>query len=84
MKRCEFCGATSNIHKHHIYAGPWRKTSEKYGAIAYLCYAHHNGSNNSVHLNHEIDLKLKQKWQKKFELTHTHDEFISIFGRSYL
>ena len=37
-----------------------------------------------VHLNHELDLELKQLYQKKFEETHSRQAFMAIFGRNWL
>lgn len=83
-KMCYVCGTTYNIHEHHIIYGSNRKNSEKYGLKCYLCGKHHNLSNEGVHFNKELDLKLKQMAQKKFEETHSHEEFMRIFGRNYL
>jgi hypothetical protein len=83
-RKCAVCGTTHNIARHHIYQGCRRQTSEKYGAVIDLCFYHHNGSNQGVHFNKELDLKLKRDWQRKFEAEHGHDEFMKIFGRNYL
>ena len=84
-KKCYVCGAMFNIHKHHIFYGTSnRKHSEEYGLTVYLCGKHHNLSNEGVHFNKPLDLKLKQLAQKKFEETHTREEFIKIFGKSVL
>lgn len=82
---CLVCGSPMNIHKHHIYEGSGRrKLSEQYGCWCYLCARHHNMSNQGVHFNKVLDLKLKQQCQKAFEWNHTRDDFIKIFGRNYL
>lgn len=83
-KECLVCGTVYNIHKHHIYGGPNRKLSEKYGCWCYLCARHHNMSDAGVHFNRTLDLKLKQQCQKTFEEKHTRQEFMSIFGRNWL
>lgn len=36
-KRCVKCGTYNDIHKHHIFGGSRRNTSEKYGMWMYLC-----------------------------------------------
>lgn len=33
---------------------------------------------------HKVDLRLKQDCQRKFEETHTREEFMAIIGRNYL
>ena len=84
-RRCFFCGETMNLHRHHIYGGTAnRKISEKHGCWVYLCAKHHNMSNQSVHNDREMDLALKQICQKKMEKEITRDEFIRIFGKSFL
>jgi len=84
-KQCFVCGTEYNLHEHHIYEGTGRrKQSEKYGMKVWLCGRHHNLSNEGVHFNKELDLRLKRIAQRKFEETHTRDEFISSFSRNYL
>ena len=76
--------------EHHIYGGPNRKQSEKYGLKVMLCKRHHTGDISgceyAVHRpdkNNYADL-LHIKGQQKFEETHTRKEFFDIFGRNYL
>ena len=83
-KQCYVCGTTKNINIHEIYFGKNRQNSIKNGFCAYLCGIHHNLSNAGVHFNKELDLKLKQECQRKFEETHTREEFMNIIKRSYL
>lgn len=84
-KVCWVCGVQYELHSHHIlYGTANRKLSEKYGLKVWLCARHHNMSNNGVHSNKELDFKLKRLAQKKFEETHTRDDFIKTFGRNYL
>ena len=77
-------GDTRNLHKHHIYAGANRKNSEKHGFWVWLTGEQHNLSNEGVHFNKELDLKLKRECQAKFEETHSRAEFMQIIGRNYL
>lgn len=83
-KKCFVCGSPFNIHVHHVYAGGRRKASEKYGAWVYLCAYHHNMSDEGVHFNRELDLKIKAIAQAELEKTMSRDEFRRHFGRSYL
>ena len=52
----------------------------------YLCGRDHNQSNDGVHFNHQLDLKLKkemeEKWLKYY--TQTTDDFIERYGKNYL
>ena len=41
-------------------------------------------SNQGIHFDRKFDLKVKKIAQAKFEETHTREEFINIFGKSYL
>lgn len=82
---CLVCRTTHNLHKHHCFFGRAnRKNSEKYGLTVYLCSRHHNGSDYGVHFNRKLDLNIKEMAQRKFEETHTREEFREIFGKSWL
>lgn len=83
-KECFICKTRMNLHDHHIFMGSNRNNSEKYGLKVWLCYTHHNGSNYSPHFNRAVDLELKRLAESKFEETHTREEFIRIFGKSWL
>ena len=74
---CVLCGNTEYCI-HHIYEGPYRNASTKYGALVLLCERHHR-------MVHEQNSKIFNKqWQEKFERHHSREEFIKIFGKSYL
>ena len=83
---CFVCHTTHNLERHHIYNGIGRRSNaEKYGCWVYLCHYHHQNPSIGVHGDgRTIDRKLKQYCQKKFEETHTRDEFRRYFGISYL
>ena len=83
-KKCYRCENTLNLHKHHIFFGANRKWSEKYGCWVYLCGRHHNLSKEGVHSDRKYDLKLKSECQRAFEEIYSHEEFMKIFGRSWL
>lgn len=84
ITECFVCRTTRDIHIHHIYAGANRKNSEKHHCIVALCARHHNMSSEGVHFNRALDLKVKQLAQRKFEETHTREEFRAAFGKSWL
>ncbi|MCX4266913.1 MAG: hypothetical protein OSJ64_08985, partial [Firmicutes bacterium] len=72
------------LDRHHVFYGRGlRQLSEKWGMVAILCHRCHRGT-HGVHLNQELDLELKQEFQRRFEQTHSCEEFMSIFGRNYL
>lgn len=83
-RECYVCGTIFNLHDHHIYFGSNRQNSEKYGFKVWLCAKHHNMSNEGVHFNKKLDLKLKKECQLKFEETHTRKEFMKIIHKNYL
>lgn len=85
MSSCFICGTNMNLHTHEVFFGTAnRKKSIEYGCYCKLCACHHNGSNNSVHYNHTLDLRLKQHAQKAFEELYSHEEFMKIFRKNYL
>lgn len=81
-KVCFLTGTKSMLDKHHIYHGIGKRTlAEKYGCWVWL--------NHSVHMllhdkEKQLDKYLQQVCQRKFEETHTREEFRAIFGKSYL
>ena len=83
-KVCYVTGSPLDLHEHHIFMGPNRKISEKYGFKVWLRADWHNMSDYGVHFNSELDLHLKQECQRKFEETHTREEFIALIGQSFL
>lgn len=85
-KRCIVCGTTLNIHTHEVFFGKNRKKSIEDGCCVYLCGKHHNQSNEGVHFNHDLDLKLKiameKAWLKKYDKAI--EDFIERYGKNYL
>lgn len=84
MDHCIFTGSTP-VERHHVFGGSNRRNSEEYGFIAPLRPdLHPNGvfAGSSAKL---VDIELKQRCQRYFEEYHgTREEFISLFGKSYL
>ena len=79
------------IHHHHVFGGPYKKASEKYGFIVNLCPFHHVGdiSGNQEAVHGAPDSKrysdmLKKDAQGIFEEDHPRNDFIRIFGKSRL
>ncbi len=52
-KKCYLCGSVRWLEVHHLYGGPNRKNSTKYGLVVYLCHHCHNEQPNGVHFNKE-------------------------------
>ena len=84
-RKCLVCGTPLGLHKHHIYQAYARRASERWGCWCYLCGRHHNLSNEGVHFDKDLDMRLKRHCQRKLEdLGWKREEFISVFGKNYL
>lgn len=83
-KECYITHSTTGLHKHHIFGGANRNTSDKHGFWVWLRYDLHNMSNDGVHNDYEFNLELRQKCQKEFEKTHSRQEFMKLIGKNYL
>lgn len=103
--RCYICESwrnddsiRSNLEEHHIFYGPYRRASERYGLKVMLCRYHHqgdiHGTADAIHNNPDKtnDQRLKRIAQKAWEKKYTaaagseeaHEQFRQIFGKSYL
>ncbi len=87
---CFLCGMNGHLEpldKHHVFSGPYRKESEKYGMTVYLHHSKcHIFGKDSVHSNNEVRMQLCKYAQEK-AMEHygwTVEEFRAIFGRNYL
>lgn len=83
-KECFICGAIADLHEHHVLFGPFRKKAEHFGLKVFLCPYHHNMSDYGVHFNKKIDVELKKMAQRKFEESHSREEWMRIFEKNYL
>lgn len=81
---CYICGSP-DVVVHHIYYGTAnRSIADREGCWVYLCPPHHTGR-DGVHFNREMDLKLKQLCQERWEEKNgSREEFIRLFGKNYL
>ncbi len=90
MKTCWLCGrngAADPLDKHHIFGGPNRKLSDRFGLTVYLCHHDcHIFGENAVHRNPETAQALHEYGQRKAmeEQGWTAEQFRMIFGRNYL
>lgn len=83
-KECIVCGSWT-CDSHYIFHDVNNKSKDDYGLNVWLCPSHLNGSNGIYgRFGHKLDLELKQLGQKAFEWTHTREEFIKEYGKSYL
>lgn len=85
-KECIVCGTHNGLEKHHVLFGnPKRQMSEEDGLWVWLCPEHHRGT-YGVHGRdgHEMDMTLKEFAQKRYEETHSRDEWMERYRRNYL
>lgn len=88
MDTCMITGYSGPyLEHHHVFAGPRKKLSEKYGFVAPLRADLHP---NGVHCTWnkdiaKLDFRLKQMCQEWYEANvGSREEFIAEFGRNYL
>lgn len=87
QKECYITRSREELEEHHIYYGATglREISEQNGFKVWLARPLHTGYLTGIHGgNHSLDLRLKEDCQRKFEETHTREEFAQLIGRSYL
>ena len=83
-KVCYLCFRTFGLERHHIFAGVAnRPLSEKYGLWVWLCHNCHTGPHGAQY-DPGKNQALKRDAQFAFERTHTHAEWMKIFGKNYL
>lgn len=83
---CECTPQQRCLEEHHVFNGPNRRNSEKYGLKVYLCYVCHRDNKLGVHgCNTELRERLQQAGQQAFEnKIGSREEFMKIFGKNYL
>lgn len=86
MRRCFLCGKYGPVERHHVFPGPFRQKSEKYGLVVDLCHWCHNEPPDGVHHNRANALILKQRAQRMVmrEYGWNTEDFIREFGKNYL
>ncbi len=83
--RCYMSGRTDALEWHHVFGGANKGNSEKYGLMVRLNHHYHNEPPMGAHHNKEAMKRLRREAQECFEETHgDRDDFLRIFGRSYL
>jgi len=79
LSRCYECGKPKQ-ELHEVYEGSYRVRSMQNGMVLPLCFDCHK----RIHSDRELALKYKVLFQKKFEESHTREEFIKLFIKSYI
>lgn len=80
-RKCFVTGYEGHLDRHHVYHGPRRKASEKWGC---WCWLRHDIHMELHQQNPALDLMIKRACQERFEEIYSHDEFMAVFGKSYL
>lgn len=84
-KVCYVSGSTIGLDLHHIYFGnPGRKISDKNGFTVYLRHDIHMALHERRKPFERLNEELKMACQRKFEETHSREEFMALIGRNYL
>lgn len=84
---CGRNGILDPLDRHHIFGGPNRDKSEKYGLVVDLCHNRcHIFGPEAAHRSQETRLLLRQYGQRKAmeEQGWTTEDFIREFGKNYL
>lgn len=79
---CIRCGSPYKTALHEPIMGRNRQASIKYNLRVPLCFTCHRFAHDEP--SQEYNEMLKIEMQRKFEETHTRQEFIRIFGRNYI
>lgn len=84
MDACLYTGYTS-VERHHVFGGPNKARSEKYGFIAPLRPdLHPNGVHAGVYAD-VVDEVLKKACQRYYEANYgSREDFIKEFGKNYI
>lgn len=80
---CYVCGCTGYLERHHIFGGPNRKLSEKYGLTVHLCWRDHQDPREGVHFDRKKREELHRIGQEAFERAYPQKSFREIFGINY-
>ena len=80
-KECFITHYQGQLDRHHVYAGNRRKASEKYGCWVWLRHDIHMELHDR---NKTLDRMVRRVCQERFEEIYSHDEFMKIFGKSYI
>lgn len=90
-ERCYLCGrrgtSVDPLDCHHVFFGPFRSKSEKYGLKVYI---HHNSCHifgeNAVHRNGTLCRELQEETQKTAMTYYgwSIKDFREIFGKNYI
>lgn len=67
---------------HHVFGGPNRDKSTKYGLVVWLCRSCHTGQ-NGVHSDRKKMDSLRELAERAFKRKYPDEDFLKIFHRDY-
>lgn len=83
--RCYLCRMAVGTETHHVFPGnPNRKHSDQDGLTVRLCRRCHDDVHFNKDKSKELMDRLRREGQEAYELTHTREEFMKRYGRSWL
>lgn len=77
---CIECGRPAS-EEHHVLFGRNRKNADDYGLTVSMCRACHSRLHDR---DEELAMKYRKLGQLAFEYRYSHEEYMQIFGRSYV
>lgn len=81
--RCYLCGRSGDTCRHEVFYGTAnRANSKKYGTWVNICPRCHNEVHNDPNRRLDAYLKINAQWW--FEQAYSRDEFVKVYGRSWL
>ena len=83
-EECWVSHAKNGLVRHEVFPASNRDESKYFGLWVYLTPYWHDMSNEGVHFNKELDLKLRKYAQAEFEIHFPELDFVEIFGKNYL
>lgn len=84
-QKCALCGIGTKeggvLTIHHVYHGrKYKHLSDKNGFLLTLCDQCHR----KLHSSRVIDKHVQKGMQRKYEQTHSREEFVELMGHSWL
>ena len=84
LEKCYLCGKYGPVEEHHVFSGPSRPISERYGFVVHICRNCHSLIHDSEK-GKDMKLHLHQEGQRIYEQRiGNRRAFIQDFIRSYL
>lgn len=83
-KACYVTGATYGLDLHHCIHGSHRRKADQLGLTVWLRHDVHMALHDHRKPFENLDWELKQAAQRAYERDHSREEWMAIFGRSWL